>query len=194
MARKFPVTYPTSDNRYGQSPDAANRYPRSDQTGRNPFSPAGASAETIAPPEQIAPGIPSPRAEGRNPEAVQARPAADTRFPDSPFEPPQQTQTDLLNDTPSGLPQGMKPRMVNVRHFKLDYDTESVGSSGIRKVELWGTKDGGLTWTSFGVDVDNRSPCDVKVPAEGTYGFRFVVESGLGWGGAPPKSGDLPDI
>lgn len=195
MARKFPVTWPAGENRYGQPAEGANRYPRSDQTGRTPFSPAGNSLETVLPPpEQIAPGIPGPALEGRNPNTPPVRSATDTRFPDSPFEPPVQTQTDLLSESSGGLPLGMKPRMVNVRHFRLDYDTESVGSSGIRKVELWGTNDGGATWSSYGVDPDNRSPCDVKVSGEGTYGFRFVVESGLGWGGNPPKSGDLPDI
>jgi hypothetical protein len=84
--------------------------------------------------------------------------------------------------------------MVNSLSFELEYDLESVGPSGVAKVELWGTRDGGRTWSSFGVDDDNRSPLAVKVDGEGIYGFQIVVQSGSGFGGRPPMAGDLPDL
>jgi hypothetical protein len=92
------------------------------------------------------------------------------------------------------LPPGERPRMVNARSFDLEYEVDSVGTSGIAKVELWGTRDGGRTWSSFGVDSDNRSPVRVNVGGEGIYGFRIVVQSGSGLGGLPPRNGDLPEI
>ena len=92
------------------------------------------------------------------------------------------------------LPPGERPRMVNSRSFELEYEIDSVGPSGIAKVELWGTRDGGRTWSSIGTDADNRSPMSISVPGEGIYGFRIVVQSGSGLGGRPPLPGDMPEI
>jgi hypothetical protein len=92
------------------------------------------------------------------------------------------------------LPPGERPRMVNSRSFDLDYEVDGIGPSGIAKVELWGTRDGGRTWTSYGVDNDNRSPIRANVDGEGLYGFRMVVQSGNGLGGVTPRSGDAPDL
>ena len=94
----------------------------------------------------------------------------------------------------SGPPGSERPRMVNSRSFELEYEIESVGPSGIGKVELWGTRDGGRTWSIFGVDTDNRSPLPISVDGEGVYGFRIVVSSGSGFGGHPPAEGDTPEI
>ncbi len=92
------------------------------------------------------------------------------------------------------LPPGEHPRMINSRRFELEYDVESVGPSGIAKVELWGTTDGGKTWKSFGLDNDNRSPLLVNVPGEGLYGFTIIFQNGNGFGGYPPREGDVPEI
>lgn len=91
-------------------------------------------------------------------------------------------------------PAGERPRMVNSRSFDLDYDIDGIGPSGIAKVQLWGTRDGGRTWASYGVDNDNRSPIHATVEGEGLYGFRIVVQSGNGLGGRPPQAGDSPDL
>jgi hypothetical protein len=92
------------------------------------------------------------------------------------------------------IPPGEQLRMVNSTAFELDYDVESVGRSGIAKVELWATRDGGRTWNSLGVDSDNRSPFRATVDGEGVYGFRMTVESGSGLSGKAPQAGDLPDV
>ncbi len=92
------------------------------------------------------------------------------------------------------LPAAVRPRMVPSANFELEYEIESVGPSGVGKVELWGTRDGGRTWSDYAVDTDNRSPLPVKVDGEGIYGFRILVQSGSGYGGRPPGEGDLPDI
>jgi hypothetical protein len=98
------------------------------------------------------------------------------------------------SSTTAMLPPGERPRMVNSRSFDLDYEVDGIGPSGIAKVELWGTRDGGRTWTSYGVDNDNRSPIRANVDGEGLYGFRMVVQSGNGLGGLAPHSGDAPDL
>jgi hypothetical protein len=87
-----------------------------------------------------------------------------------------------------------QPRMVNSRSFEMDYEIQSVGPSGIAKVELWGTRDAGRTWTSYGADNDSRSPMRVKVEGEGLYGFRISVQSGSGLGSPLPRSGDEPEV
>ena len=92
------------------------------------------------------------------------------------------------------LPPGERPRMINSRRFELDYDVEAVGPSGIAKVELWGSTDGGKAWKSFGVDGDNRSPLAVSVPGEGLYGFNIVFQNGNGFGGFAPREGDTPEL
>jgi hypothetical protein len=100
----------------------------------------------------------------------------------------------LSNPYLAYLPPDEKPRMVNARVFELDYELEAVGPSGVGRVELFGTRDGGRTWRSYGIDADNRSPMSVQVEEETMYGFRIVVTSGAGLGDAPPKSGDKPSI
>ena len=96
--------------------------------------------------------------------------------------------------TPPTMPPGERPRMINSRLFELEYDVDSIGPSGIGKVELWGTRDGGKTWRRFPLDSNSRSPLLVNVEEEGFYGFRVVVSNGAGVGGKPPSSGDLPDL
>ena len=92
------------------------------------------------------------------------------------------------------MPPGERPRMINSRLFELEYDVDSVGPSGVGRVELWGTRDGGKTWRRFPLDSSSRSPLLVNVEEEGIYGFRVVVSNGAGVGGKPPSSGDLPDL
>jgi hypothetical protein len=115
------------------------------------------------------------------------------------LNPPIGNRYQAAGDTPTDpqlrlLPAGERPRMINTRLFELDYDLESVGPSGVSRVELWGTRDGGRTWRMFAVDDDNRSPISVSVDEEGIYGFRIVATSGAGLSQEPPKSGDLPSI
>ncbi len=106
---------------------------------------------------------------------------------------PKEKESSSSENVP-GLPSGERPRMVNSRSFELEYEVDSVGPSGIGRVELWGTRDNGQTWHSFAVDNDTRSPMLVQVPEEGMYGFRVVVSNGVGFGGKPPKAGDQPDL
>ena len=98
------------------------------------------------------------------------------------------------SEATAALPPGERPRMVSSRLFQLEYDVDAIGPSGIGRVELWGTRDGGRTWRSFTVDQDNRSPLLVNVDEEGLYGFRLGVANGAGLGGHPPQGGDVPDL
>ena len=141
-------------------------------------------------PRQTAPAgsesLPQDRLAAEQPAHVEINPAFRDRYvPPS----PQASETSDLT-----VPTGERPRMVDSRLFELEYSVDSVGPSGIDRVELWGTRDGGQTWFSFGTDDDKRSPMLVAVTEEGVYGFRVVVQNGLGMGGEAPRSGEVPDI
>lgn len=128
-----------------------------------------------------------------------ANPYPETGLPEIDANPAIQNQYVSLGKqnrglTGNGLPPGERPHMVNSRLFELEYEVESVGPSGISRVELWGTRDGGRNWKSFTLDNDNRSPLLVSVDEEGIYGFTVVVQSRAGLGGRPPQSGQLPEI
>ena len=92
------------------------------------------------------------------------------------------------------LPAGERLRMSNQRQFTLDYAVDAVGPTGVAKVELWVTRDGGQIWENWGVDDDSKSPFQVEVDREGLYGFRLAITSGLGFSSPPPRPGDLADI
>ena len=92
------------------------------------------------------------------------------------------------------LPAGAKPRMVNSTLFELQYDVVSGGSAGLAKVELWGTEDGGRTWSVYQADDDLRSPVSAEVGFEGLYGFRIVVQAANGGPPKTPVAGDQPEI
>ena len=85
-------------------------------------------------------------------------------------------------------------RVVNWRTFDIEYELEQVGPWGLAKVELWGTRDGGRSWESFGMDPDNRSPARVTVAAPGDYGFLIVVDAAGQMASPPPHPGTRPEL
>jgi hypothetical protein len=75
----------------------------------------------------------------------------------------------------------------------LEYDLDNAGA-GVSRVELWGTRDGGKTWSRYTQDDDNRSPLIVTVDDEGLYGFRIVIQTAGSTLAEPPRSGDAPEL
>jgi hypothetical protein len=92
------------------------------------------------------------------------------------------------------LPAGERPQMTTSRRFRLDYDVEAVGPSGLGKVELWYTRDRGRSWHSKGYDADKASPFEVEVDSEGLFGFRILIENGDGLASRMPQAGDTADL
>ncbi len=126
----------------------------------------------------------------RSPEgtvAIQIQPASPSGYTPAGAAGPRATSY-------KGVPAGTRVRMVSAERFQLDYDVESLGPSGVARVELWGTQDGGRSWTSYGIDEDRRSPFLVTVKGEGLYGFHVAVRSGAGLGGEAPRPGTPPDV
>jgi hypothetical protein len=88
---------------------------------------------------------------------------------------------------------GSPPRQIlNTTRAALEYRLDQVGPSGVSKVEVYITSDGGKTWQRLCEDPDRRSPADLTLPGEGLYGVRLAVTNGNGFGGAPPAPGDQP--
>lgn len=84
-------------------------------------------------------------------------------------------------------------RTVNSNLFEIEYSNPTQYMA-VGRVELWGTRDGGLSWKSFGYDSDSRSPMLARVPEEGTYGFKVVFHPSHGAPAQPPRRGQSPDI
>lgn len=121
----------------------------------------------------------------------------------APTNPPVQSQyvVPAADPTPSDSPSpaemaAVQPptRSVNSRLFEMEYRIESAGSSAVPSVELWGTRDGGATWSRFGIDNDGRSPMLVSVDQEGLYGFKIAVAGGAGVSPQVPGRGAAADM
>lgn len=83
---------------------------------------------------------------------------------------------------------------INSLDFEIGYDVDTAGTSGVTRVELWGTPDGGQSWQRLAVDTDNRSPILAAVPAPGDYGLKIVVETAGGIDPVRPRPGDRPEM
>ncbi len=84
--------------------------------------------------------------------------------------------------------------LVNSGTFRIAYELEDVGPSGVSNVELYITEDGGAKWFHYGSDQDRVSPIVATVPRDGQYGFSFRIRNGAGIVATPPQPGDKPEI
>jgi hypothetical protein len=93
-------------------------------------------------------------------------------------------------------PKDDEPRtiVVNTTDFQIGYRIDDLGPSGLGKIELFITTDGGRKWYRYGTNPSNKSPFPVSVPADGTFGFELRVKNGAGIGDDPPHPGDKPSI
>ena len=82
----------------------------------------------------------------------------------------------------SGSPQPLEYRgrplqLSRTRRFAWDYEMPAERPNATRlRVELWSTRDGGLSWQKAAVDDDAVSPINVVLPAAGLYGFRRELD------------------
>jgi len=83
---------------------------------------------------------------------------------------------------------------VPTRAFQIDYQVTGAGPSGIGVVEVYITQDNGNQWWRYGVDPDRQSPMEIRVPADGRYGFCVRIHSGVGNAEPPPQPGDRPQV
>lgn len=80
---------------------------------------------------------------------------------------------------------------VKDKKFRLTYEVDNVGSSAIKQVEVWWTKDGN-PWERFCEDVKPTGKVVIEVKDDGTYGFRLNARSGAGLAAPAPQGTDAP--
>jgi hypothetical protein len=159
----------------------------------NPFAGPGRLASNSPSPESLSTeNLPLPGGEPPSVEPLPTQPGPN--FPEPPLPPMVEIMPTPQPAEPIDPASAERPRLTNSRRFSLEYDIQSVGPEGVQAVELWGTNDGGRTWTKWGTDPDKASPFDVEVSREATYGFRIVVAGKNGLATSTPQSGDAADI
>ncbi len=105
---------------------------------------------------------------------------------------PELPQPKILANSQLSKPVG--GHLVNSQSFRVAYELDNVGPSGVSSVELYITEDKGSRWYHYGSDPDRMSPFEVSVPRDGEYGFAFRVRNGVGVIATPPQPGDLPEV
>jgi hypothetical protein len=155
--------------------------------------PSGATGVSPVPSYDTLPvePVPAPRTPERQPQPQYPLPPDITRSPPPTYAEPMPAPQPAESVEP---PTAQRPRLTNSRRFSLDYDVQTVGPEGVSAVELWGTTDGGRTWSRWGTDPDKASPFDVEVKNEAVYGFRIVVVGRNGLATSTPQPGEPADI
>jgi len=83
-------------------------------------------------------------------------------------------------------------QLLNTRRCVLSYAFDSVAPESVQRVEVFVTRDEGRTWVSLGEDPDRRSPVEVLLPEDGSYGFVVLVSTAR-QPAAPPVAGEAAD-
>jgi hypothetical protein len=165
--------------------------PGSSQSTNSSGNGLRADAESrVTPDEEPAPRIATPIADATAADAQGVQDAP--REPDGRAE---NGESQLARDNVApNATQGERPRMTSARRFDLDYEIDALGTASVEKVELWGTANGGRTWTRWLDDKDNESPIEVDVANDGVYGFRIVIIASNQLASPAPEAGEPADI
>ncbi len=192
------------------------------------------SAPDLGPPLPVPPAVsPAPGGPAVAAQPAPREPAPDVIRTASVVPPPAKPPTapgreELLAPTPPGVvanstgpsptpappsaPSATRPewdgaanQVVSNRRVTMEYEVSKFGPSGVGSVELYVTRDNGLTWKrvegehgagavpAASSDVIRRT-ISVDLVEDGGYGFFLVVKSGAGLGERPPRSGDAPQM
>jgi hypothetical protein len=180
----IPDSAPTPPPALAQnSPLAAPPLPGNLSSPNPPASPAiVAPPSIVTPPPGIAPSIPAALPADNGTTQVSTFPAENANI-----------NAHYRAESPPPRMVGNR-RLLTSRRASIEYRLDSVGSSGVGKVEIFVTPDNGQTWTSLGEDHDKKSPADIDLPGEGVYGVRLVITNNHGFGGKTPTRGDQPHV
>jgi hypothetical protein len=101
--------------------------------------------------------------------------------------------TNVLTNLPAA-------QVINVTSFKLAFEVEDKGPSGVGKADVYVTRDDGRTWQTWHTVEKPESPLVIDLAkkgnkdVEGIYGIKVVLQSGAGLARETPKPGELPDL
>jgi hypothetical protein len=110
-----------------------------------------------------------------------------TAAPGNPPLPGLTTTTGTPHVAPTDIP------LINSRICRLEYSVEPPFNGIPGPVEIWGTLDGSKSWVLLGIDKDGRSPAEIELPNDGTFGLAFTVNTSTVAAGIAPKPGEKPD-
>lgn len=136
-----------------------------------------------------APGVGAP-AGGRVNRFVSRDPVA------TPVMPVEATQDSLAAAAagPAMQYRGRPLRLSTSRRFSWEYELQRRDPEDRPlRVELWSTRDGGVSWQRAGIDTDGASPIDVSLPVAGLYGFRLEIATDTAGATMAPPSGTTPE-
>jgi hypothetical protein len=112
-----------------------------------------------------------------------------------PFPVPPQSMASPARQAPKEpASQPNRSLLVGNTQFPLQYAVDDAGPDGPNSVELFVSRDSGRTWNPAGEDPDRKSPIQVDLPGEGTFGLCLVARSASGLGDLPPAPGDPPQL
>ena len=158
---------------------------------------AGEVADKNAQPAPSTANPATPITQGLKNTLAPAEPASGPAFKENPA-PAVTSAKEIGNPAPDKAksPEPAPPSKLVVNSFdtQLEYAVEEIGPSGVSRVDVWVTKDKGLTWKILAEDTDGTSPADCKLPGEGEYGLNLVITNGSGAQGKAPTPGDKPEI
>jgi hypothetical protein len=180
-----------------QAPASADRTPWPDHTNpaaRDLAKPPATGGEAGSVSLRVGPGNTNQLVSDPRPAAPAQADRPDAANPFDGFAARPHSDENHASPAEVGPPQGVPLRWINTAVFQLTYDTRALGNTGNLPVELWGTRDGGKSWRSFGRDPKGQSPMLVTAGDDGIYGFRMVVQTGPELAGRPPMAGEAPGI
>ncbi len=109
---------------------------------------------------------------------------------------PKKTQQAVSGPSGASPPPAEKRLMVNTRTLRLNFDLFDLGKSQVKLIEVWATQDA-QTWSKLTQQELTGPPFPtsivVQIPAEGRWGFKIIVKSGVGRGEPNPDRGTQPD-
>lgn len=177
---------PTAGGNAGQAPDIA-------------APPGGPMTEKTLPRPENSKGTdtgPSPMGGLTFPPAPGSTPGAPPAYPSDPLVTPKDPVVSTVVASPNLPP----AQVINVTTFKMAYEVEDKGASGIGKAEVWVTRDDGKKWELWSTMEKPESPLLIDLAktgnsqVEGVYGFKILLHSGAGLSREAPKPGEAPDL
>jgi hypothetical protein len=167
-------------------------------------TPGGAAPDIMPPPS-------SPMLDKTLPRPAESK-GTDTGLPPAPgsqggppiiSDPPPPAPTskyDSVNVTMTAASNLPPAQVINVASFKMAYEVEDKGASGIGKAEIWVTRDDGRKWELWSTIEKPESPLLIDLAkvgntqVEGVYGLKVLLHSGAGLSREAPKAGEAPDL
>lgn len=129
--------------------------------------------------------------EGSTPPPLAALPKSMQNEPAKGFSlPPAPLSKAVAGDDEPADP-GIQPTLCRSDSLVINYALDEGQKDAV--VELWGTQDGGKTWTMLAVDTDGVSPVEAKLQKPGVWGLLVRVPESPTGSGVAPEPGTKPD-